>query len=75
MSHVKLRVTLQLGSLLSLQFFLAWGGIVDVYTCGKIGTNSTVEEGENPITGEWAPNIHLKKKRNYKIKWMKSILQ
>lgn len=33
-------------------------GREDGQTCGKMGTNSTVEEGDSPIDGEWPPNSH-----------------
>lgn len=44
--------TLQLGILLSIQFFPTEGARTDGQTCGKMGTNSTAEEGDSPTDGE-----------------------
>lgn len=44
-------LTLQLGSLLSIQPFPE-AGTAAGYTGGNTGTNSTLEDGENPTTGE-----------------------
>lgn len=50
--------TLQLGIRLSIQPFPTGGGRADGQTCGKMGTSSTVEEGDSPIEEEGPPNSH-----------------